>query len=82
LNLTYFLERNDPEEEFVYDLYAIQVHSGSLKGGHYIAYARHDSESTGGQEWYYYSDSNFHRVEVQEVLKQQAYMLFYKRRYL
>lgn len=79
--LIIFLGKNDAEEQFLYELIAVMVHSGSLKGGHYTAYAKHKS-STGEPQWYHYSDTKFHHVAPSAVLKAQAYMLFYKRKYL
>ena len=48
-------------------------HQGSYSGGHYIAYVR--LEST----WFRMSDDLVKEVDEAEVLKSQAYMLFYKR---
>ena len=33
------------EKEILYSLYGVVQHSGSLQGGHYIAYVRYDSDS-------------------------------------
>lgn len=33
----------------------------------------------GGSQWYYTSDSTVRAVDREEVLKQQAYLLFYER---
>jgi ubiquitin carboxyl-terminal hydrolase 4/11/15 len=71
------LEKNNRDEQFVYDLYAIMVHSGGMGGGHYIAYARH--ETSAGPKWFYFSDSYWKEVSISSVAKAQAYMLFYKR---
>lgn len=43
-----------------YDLYAVVCHEGILGGGHYVAYAR--SESNDG--WYYFNDSACRKVRV------------------
>jgi ubiquitin C-terminal hydrolase len=56
----------------LYRLYAISVHSGGLNGGHYVAYVQQ------GGEWYYCSDSHVSKVRDTEVLRQQAYVLFYQ----
>ena len=55
-----------------YSLYAISVHSGGINGGHYVAYVKH------GGEWYHCSDSHVSKVRDTEVLRQQAYILFYQ----
>lgn len=56
----------------LYRLYALSVHSGGLNGGHYVAYVQQ------GGDWYYCSDSHISRVRDTEVLRQQAYVLFYQ----
>lgn len=57
-----------------YRLNGISVHSGGLGGGHYVAYT---CRSDGG--WYFFSDSSVSRVNQQEVLSEEAYLLFYVR---
>jgi len=55
------------------------LHSGSLSGGHYTAYALHQEE-TGEEQWYLFNDSSKSKVDAQSVLNNEsAYMLFYKR---
>ena len=56
-----------------YRLYALSVHSGGLNGGHYVAYVQQQ-----GGDWYYCSDSHVSKVKDSEVLRQQAYVLFYQ----
>lgn len=53
------------------------VHSGSMGGGHYVAYVR---TSPTGSEWYHISDTSVGSVSQEEALSQQAYILFYERR--
>ena len=73
-----FVEKDEGDEQFLYELYAISVHSGGMGGGHYIAYAKH---RIGVEEkWFYYSDSHYQEVSEQQVLSAQAYVLFYRRR--
>lgn len=61
-----------------YKLYGIVVHSGSLFGGHYIAYIRHRQDGK-DDEWVYCSDSHTRTVPWDIVKKCQAYMFFYER---
>ncbi|XP_072339365.1 ubiquitin carboxyl-terminal hydrolase 43a [Scyliorhinus torazame] len=63
-------------ESFVYDLYAVCNHHGSMQGGHYTAYCRN---SVDGQ-WYDYDDSNADLTPEGEVCTRGAYILFYQKR--
>lgn len=59
-----------------YDLVSVIVHHGSsTSSGHYIAYVK----SAGGQ-WFIADDSRVASVRIEQVLKQQAYILLYARR--
>lgn len=59
-----------------YDLVSVIVHHGSsTSSGHYIAYVK----SAAGQ-WCVADDSRVASVRIEQVLKQQAYMLMYVRR--
>ncbi|KNC56004.1 ubiquitin carboxyl-terminal hydrolase 16 [Thecamonas trahens ATCC 50062] len=91
-----------------YALVGIVVHSGSLHGGHYVAYVRHsdaiataqrrsdsnaadpsvDSEPRTRSQWLawlhasawlYVSDSSVSLSSLDDVLRQQAYLLVYER---
>jgi ubiquitin C-terminal hydrolase len=70
-------EKNSASTKFIYSLYAIVVHSGSMGGGHYIAYMKH--EINGKDRWFYASDSYVKEVDQKDALRAQAYMLFYRR---
>ena len=51
------IRREDVEckdDDFVYELYGVVVHMGSLNSGHYVAYV-HGVE--GEDQWFYMSDS-------------------------
>ncbi|KAJ1341296.1 hypothetical protein BSLG_004026 [Batrachochytrium salamandrivorans] len=78
-----------------YRLYAVVVHSGSIFGGHYVAYVRvpptqrlaefgikgtsMDMGTEEGHMWTFCSDSTVRVATLDEVLKCQAYILFYER---
>ena len=64
------------------ELFGLVVHSGSLKGGHYVAYVRVAALSgeTGEEEWQYASDSTVSRSSEAQALGQQPFLLFYRRR--
>ncbi|KAI8916354.1 hypothetical protein EDD86DRAFT_198346 [Gorgonomyces haynaldii] len=57
-----------------YRAYGVVVHSGTLYGGHYVAYVRLDD-----QRWAYCSDSVVSLVTWEAVAKSQAYIVFYHR---
>lgn len=50
-------------------------HSGSLGGGHYIAYCKNYKNNS----WYCYNDSTVKPVNEQTVLRTEAYVLMYHR---
>ncbi|GJQ11616.1 hypothetical protein GpartN1_g3407.t1 [Galdieria partita] len=69
-------EDDSPESDDYY-LSGIVVHQGSLEWGHYIAYIR-ASCSPQEHRWYYCSDEHVTLVEDEaEILKSEAYLLFY-----
>nr|XP_061805773.1 ubiquitin carboxyl-terminal hydrolase 31-like [Nerophis lumbriciformis] len=70
----YGLGRNP--DDFLYDLYAVCNHHGSMHGGHYTAYCKN---SVDGQ-WYCFDDSEVAPVADEDVCQQTAYILFYQRR--
>ncbi|KAK9806173.1 hypothetical protein WJX72_004306 [[Myrmecia] bisecta] len=55
----------------LYELYAVVCHSGTLQGGHYIAFVRC------GSQWYRCDDAFVTEVDEAEVQSCQAYMLYY-----
>lgn len=56
------------------ELYGVIVHSGSSAGsGHYYAFVKN------GSDWFEMNDSNVSRCNEDRVLRQQAYLLFYRR---
>ncbi|KAM4624345.1 ubiquitin carboxyl-terminal hydrolase 31-like [Polymixia lowei] len=65
----------DPED-YLYDLYAVCNHHGTMQGGHYTA---HCKNSIDGQ-WYCFDDSDVQAISDDDVCKQTAYILFYQRR--
>ncbi|XP_054988438.1 ubiquitin carboxyl-terminal hydrolase 36 isoform X2 [Sorex araneus] len=74
LNIRPYMSQNSGEP-VVYGLYAVLVHSGySCHAGHYYCYVKASS----GQ-WYQMNDALVHASNLQAVLNQQAYVLFYLR---
>uniref|UniRef100_A0A8C3WWU3 ubiquitinyl hydrolase 1 n=1 Tax=Catagonus wagneri TaxID=51154 RepID=A0A8C3WWU3_9CETA len=62
--------------DFLYDLYAVCNHQGSLQGGHYTAYCRNSLDG----QWYSYDDSTVEPLLEDEVITRGAYILFYQKR--
>ncbi|XP_067346131.1 ubl carboxyl-terminal hydrolase 18 isoform X1 [Channa argus] len=70
------------QNDCIYTLYAVVVHSGTAMFGHYTAYVRHWRN----QRWYYADDSDVHEASWEEVkstygdiYRGTAYMLMYRR---
>ena len=58
----------------LYDLFAVSNHFGSMGGGHYTAYAKHDGR------WLHFDDASVEPVHAHKVQSPAAYVLFYQRR--
>ncbi|XP_027894874.1 ubiquitin carboxyl-terminal hydrolase 31-like [Xiphophorus couchianus] len=65
----------DPED-YLYDLYAVCNHHGTMQGGHYTAYCKNSIDG----QWYCFDDSDVHPISEDDVCKQTGYILFYQRR--
>ncbi|GMI89984.1 ubiquitin-specific protease 2 [Hibiscus trionum] len=69
----------------IYSLVGVVEHSGTMRGGHYIAYVRGGEKGSGtdtehvGSQWYYVSDHHVRQASIEEVLRCEAYILFYER---
>ncbi|KAF9666108.1 hypothetical protein SADUNF_Sadunf16G0194400 [Salix dunnii] len=73
-------------QSYLYRLLGVVEHSGTMRGGHYIAYVRGDARSKGkadkehgGSVWYCASDAHVQEVSLEEVLRCDAYLLFYEK---
>ncbi|KAI8923549.1 hypothetical protein BC831DRAFT_470612 [Entophlyctis helioformis] len=64
-------------KEYVYDLYSVIVHHGSSGAGHYICFVWNPSLAA----WFEVNDGSVRQVGQDVVEEQQAYMLFYNRRW-
>ena len=65
----------EPVPDVHYALRAVVVHHGELHGGHYTASVVSDDAN-----WYHYDDAAPPTVcAPADVLRQQAYMLFYSK---
>lgn len=48
-----------------------------MRGGHYVAYVRATKDS-GDTVWYHVSDAYVREASLDEVLRSEAYILFYE----
>ncbi|KAJ3315883.1 hypothetical protein HDV04_000090 [Boothiomyces sp. JEL0838] len=71
----YLSESKVTGKKLEYELYGVLMHSGhSTNSGHYFSFVKHTNGC-----WYKMNDEEVHPVNVQTVLSQCAYMLFYHR---
>ncbi|ESW35835.1 hypothetical protein PHAVU_001G268800 [Phaseolus vulgaris] len=73
------------EEKYEYQLVGLVEHSGTMRGGHYVAYVRGGHRNSGKENegststWYQASDAYVREVSLDEVLRCEAYILFYEK---
>jgi ubiquitin C-terminal hydrolase len=65
------------QPKYLYRLYGVVDHAGSMGGGHYISYTCY--EEAGERHWYMISDSMFRKTTEKRALEAEGYILFYKR---
>ncbi|TVU43750.1 hypothetical protein EJB05_10241, partial [Eragrostis curvula] len=78
--------RSEDKDNSRYCLSGVVEHVGdSLNSGHYVAYVRvrtigsHQQSSSESSLWFCASDEHIKRVSLEEVLKCEAFLLFYER---
>ena len=70
-------QKSDKPESLVYDLESVIVHHGQqLQNGHYFAFCRQDDQ------WFKFDDEIVSVSTAEEVLRQDAYLLFHSLRSL
>jgi len=63
-------------DQYIYDLFAVSYHLGSMQnGGHYTC-----SVMAQNGQWNYFDDDRVIDVEAKDVINENAYCLFYRRR--
>ena len=64
------------KQSYVYDLYAVCNHSGSVFGGHYTSFIKNANGN-----WYHFNDSNVSIVSnLNYIISPKAYCFFYRKR--
>jgi len=63
------------EKSYVYDLYGICNHSGSVLGGHYTSFVKNANGN-----WYHFDDNNVTQVDASKIITPKAYCLFYRKK--
>lgn len=74
LNLTKYIVGYD-RESYIYDLYGICNHSGSVNGGHYTA-----SVKCKDNKWYLFNDTSINEIKnLASLISPKAYCFFYRK---
>uniref|UniRef100_A0A0D9XA17 Ubiquitin carboxyl-terminal hydrolase n=1 Tax=Leersia perrieri TaxID=77586 RepID=A0A0D9XA17_9ORYZ len=83
LDVGQFMDPSSEEKDNSrYRLVAVIEHQGfSLNSGHFLAYARPNppQQTNGSSSWFCASDAEIKEISFEEVLKCEAYLLFYER---
>ena len=61
------------KSKYIYDLYAVSNHVGGSFGGHYYAYCKNNDNN-----WYKFDDNVVYTRNINKIVEQSAYCLFYK----
>jgi ubiquitin C-terminal hydrolase len=63
------------KDKYVYDLYGVCNHSGSVMGGHYTSFVKNANG-----KWYHYNDTSVSEVGmIQQIVTPKAYCFFYRK---
>ena len=61
---------------YIYDLYGVCNHSGSVMGGHYTAYVKNANN-----KWYMFNDTSVSELKnTNDIVSPKAYCLFYRKK--
>jgi ubiquitin C-terminal hydrolase len=67
------------KETYIYDLYGVCNHGGSVQGGHYTSYVKNAND-----KWYHYNDTSVtevpEQIHKQQIVSPKAYCFFYRKR--
>lgn len=63
------------KHKYVYDLYGVCNHSGSIHGGHYTAFIKNANG-----KWYHFNDTTVSEIQETSIITPKAYCLFYRKK--
>jgi ubiquitin carboxyl-terminal hydrolase 8 len=64
------------KDSYIYDLYGVCNHSGSVAGGHYTSFVKNANG-----KWYHYNDTSVSEVALaKQIITPKAYCFFYRKR--
>ena len=64
------------KKTYIYELYGICNHSGSVYGGHYTSYVKNAND-----KWYHFNDTSVTEVSLlNAIISAKAYVLFYRKK--
>jgi ubiquitin carboxyl-terminal hydrolase 8 len=64
------------KKSYIYELYGVCNHSGSVHGGHYTCYVKNANG-----KWYHFNDTNVSEIKtVESIISPKAYVLFYRKK--
>jgi ubiquitin carboxyl-terminal hydrolase 8 len=64
------------KKSYVYELYGVCNHGGSVLGGHYTAYVKNANG-----KWYHFNDTSVQEVPlIESIISPKAYCLFYRKK--
>jgi ubiquitin carboxyl-terminal hydrolase 2/21 len=64
------------KDSYIYDLYGVCNHSGSVLGGHYTSFVKNANN-----KWYHYNDTSVSEIAMeQQIITPKAYCFFYRKR--
>jgi ubiquitin C-terminal hydrolase len=64
------------KESYIYDLYAVCNHSGSVMGGHYTSFIKNSNGN-----WYHFNDQQVTQInDLNSIITSKAYCLFYRKK--
>jgi ubiquitin carboxyl-terminal hydrolase 8 len=78
LDLAPYVSNFSSNDALLYDLIAVNLHTGSLSSGHYYTYAKNCEND----QWYCFNDSSVVLMDFQRenIVNQNAYILLYQKR--
>ena len=63
------------KETYIYDLYGVCNHGGSVLGGHYTSYVKNANG-----KWYEFNDTRVNEITEASVISQKSYCFFYRKK--